>query len=216
MTVVDAVFTGVMTRVHADSRGRRPPGAALARGAAAAPEAGASSWSPGPSSGAAVSATSRAAEPPSRRAAEPDWLDRVRARPRLRTFLGAALPVGWVTVLLLLPYLFLFAHSFFRLTNGRLTHELTLENYRRLFGTPALSQHDPLLRRHRGTGDHRLPAARLPAGLPAGLQGQATQEPDVHGGDHSALGQLPGAGLCLEDHPGPGRDPERFSAVGGI
>jgi spermidine/putrescine transport system permease protein len=40
-----------------------------------------------------------------------------------------------VTVLLLLPYLFLFAHSFFRLVNGRLTHELTLENYGRLFGT---------------------------------------------------------------------------------
>jgi spermidine/putrescine transport system permease protein len=55
---------------------------------------------------------------------------------RLRTILGAAIPVGWVTVLLLLPYLFLFAHSFFRLRNGQLTHELTLENYGRLFGTP--------------------------------------------------------------------------------
>ncbi len=69
-------------------------------------------------------------------AAEPDWLDWVRARPGIRTFIGAGLPVGFVTILLLLPYLFLFAHSFFRLTNGRLTHELTLENYRRLFGTP--------------------------------------------------------------------------------
>jgi spermidine/putrescine transport system permease protein len=49
---------------------------------------------------------------------------------------GAALPVGWVTLLLFLPYLFLFAHSFFRLKNGQLTHELTLENYTRLFGTP--------------------------------------------------------------------------------
>jgi spermidine/putrescine transport system permease protein len=62
----------------------------------------------------------RAAEPPSRRAAA----------------LFAALPVGWVTVLLLLPYLFLFAHSFFRLTEGQLTRDLTLENYARLFGTP--------------------------------------------------------------------------------
>jgi spermidine/putrescine transport system permease protein len=50
--------------------------------------------------------------------------------------LFAALPVGWVTLLLLLPYLFLFVHSFFRLTNGQLTHDLTLENYARLFGTP--------------------------------------------------------------------------------
>ena len=43
--------------------------------------------------------------------------------------------MGFVTLLLLLPYLFLFAHSFFRLSNGKLTHELTLENYQRLFGT---------------------------------------------------------------------------------
>ena len=54
---------------------------------------------------------------------------------RLGTVLWAAIPIGWVTVLLLLPYLFLFAHSFFRLVNGRLTHQLTLENYGRLFGT---------------------------------------------------------------------------------
>jgi spermidine/putrescine transport system permease protein len=52
------------------------------------------------------------------------------------TLAGAVIPVGWVTALLLLPYLFLFAHSFFRLRNGALTHELTLENYARLFGTP--------------------------------------------------------------------------------
>lgn len=54
---------------------------------------------------------------------------------RLRQIGFAALPIGWVTVLLLLPYLFLFAHSFFRLDAGVLTHELTLENYRRFFGT---------------------------------------------------------------------------------
>lgn len=54
---------------------------------------------------------------------------------RLRRTGFAALPIGWVTVLLFLPYLFLFAHSFFRLRNGVLTHEFTLENYGRLFGT---------------------------------------------------------------------------------
>lgn len=73
----------------------------------------------------------RSAGPP----IHPSALDRLRANRRLRTLAGAALPVGWVTLLLLLPYLFLFAHSFFRLRNGRLTHELTLENYGRLFGT---------------------------------------------------------------------------------
>lgn len=67
--------------------------------------------------------------------ARPTTLDRIRGHRGLKTFLGSALPVGWVTVILLLPYLFLFAHSFFRLDNGNLTHELTLANYRRLFGT---------------------------------------------------------------------------------
>lgn len=54
---------------------------------------------------------------------------------RLKRLGFAALPIGWVTVLLFLPYLFLFAHSFFRLKNGVLTHELTLENYGRIFST---------------------------------------------------------------------------------
>ncbi|MFN8654554.1 MAG: ABC transporter permease [Gemmatimonadales bacterium] len=72
--------------------------------------------------------------------AQVTWLDRLRVNTRLRTLVGAALPVGWVTVLLLLPYLFLFAHSFFRLKGGQLTHELTLENYGRLFGTALYPQ----------------------------------------------------------------------------
>lgn len=62
-------------------------------------------------------------------------LDRVRARPWLRTALAAALPVGFVTLLLFIPYVLLLVHSFWRLRNGAITHELTLENYRRLFGT---------------------------------------------------------------------------------
>ena len=62
-------------------------------------------------------------------------LDFVRARPRLKTFLGSLIPVGWVTTLLLLPYILLFLHSLWRLRNGVITHELTLDNYKRLFGT---------------------------------------------------------------------------------
>jgi spermidine/putrescine transport system permease protein len=81
-----------------------------------------------------LSTAQGAAEPPSRRAIGPS---RRGARPGRRAgALFAALPIGWVTVLLLLPYLFLFAHSFFRLTEGQLTRDLTLENYARLFGTP--------------------------------------------------------------------------------
>jgi spermidine/putrescine transport system permease protein len=62
--------------------------------------------------------------------------DRVRARPGLRTFLAAAVPVGFVTLLLFIPYLLLLIQSLWRLQGGAIVHELTLENYRRLFGTP--------------------------------------------------------------------------------
>jgi spermidine/putrescine transport system permease protein len=43
--------------------------------------------------------------------------------------------VAWVVCTLLLPYALLLAHSFWRLDNGTITHQLTLDNYRRLFGT---------------------------------------------------------------------------------
>jgi spermidine/putrescine transport system permease protein len=56
-------------------------------------------------------------------------------RRRVRRFLAGLIPVGWVTGLLLLPYVLLLIQSFWRLENGVLTHELTLDNYRRLFGT---------------------------------------------------------------------------------
>ncbi len=65
----------------------------------------------------------------------PSVLDRIRARPRLRTAITAAVPVGFVTTLLFIPYVLLLVHSFWRLRGGAITHELTLENYQRLFGT---------------------------------------------------------------------------------
>src|ERR1700722_4938451 len=54
---------------------------------------------------------------------------------RLRRTLGVAFPVGWVIATLLLPYTLLLVQSFWRLRDGAITHELTLDNYRRLFGT---------------------------------------------------------------------------------
>jgi spermidine/putrescine transport system permease protein len=68
--------------------------------------------------------------------AQPTRLDRVRARRGLRTALAAAVPVGFVTVLLFVPYALLLVHSLWRLSGGAITHEFTLDNYRRLFGTP--------------------------------------------------------------------------------
>jgi spermidine/putrescine transport system permease protein len=44
-------------------------------------------------------------------------------------------PVGFVTLLLFIPYLLLLIQSLWRLQGGAIVHELTLENYRRLFGT---------------------------------------------------------------------------------
>src|SRR4051794_2224452 len=63
-------------------------------------------------------------------------LDRIRARPGLKTALAAAVPVGFVTALLFIPYVLLLVQSFWRLRGGAIVHELTLDNYRRLFGTP--------------------------------------------------------------------------------
>ena len=65
----------------------------------------------------------------------PSVLDAIRARPALRTAVAAALPVGFVTALLFIPYVLLLVHSFWRLRGGAITHELTLENYQRLFST---------------------------------------------------------------------------------
>src|SRR3954462_3689026 len=62
-------------------------------------------------------------------------LDRIRARPGLKTALAAAVPVGFVTALLFIPYVLLLVQSFWRLRGGAIVHELTLDNYRRLFGT---------------------------------------------------------------------------------
>jgi spermidine/putrescine transport system permease protein len=56
-------------------------------------------------------------------------------RPRLLLAAGAAIPVAILTALLFIPYLLLFAQSFWRLRGGVITRQLTLENYARLFGT---------------------------------------------------------------------------------
>ncbi|MGH7538993.1 MAG: ABC transporter permease, partial [Gemmatimonadales bacterium] len=74
----------------------------------------------------------------------PTWLDRMRTRPRARTALAAALPVGWVTVLLFVPYVLLLIYSLRTLTPaGNIVPcsgfppdcAWTLGNYHRLFTT---------------------------------------------------------------------------------
>src|SRR3954469_2833596 len=54
---------------------------------------------------------------------------------RLSTALAAAVPVGFVTLLLFVPYVLLLVQSFWQLRGGTIVHHLTLENYQRLVGT---------------------------------------------------------------------------------
>src|SRR4051794_38955125 len=54
---------------------------------------------------------------------------------RLSAAFAAAVPIGFVTVLLFIPYLLLLVQSFWQLRGGSIVHHLTLENYRRLVGT---------------------------------------------------------------------------------
>jgi spermidine/putrescine transport system permease protein len=56
-------------------------------------------------------------------------------RRRLSTAVAAAVPVGFVTLLLFIPYVLLLVQSFWQLRGGTIVHHLTLENYRRLAGT---------------------------------------------------------------------------------
>jgi spermidine/putrescine transport system permease protein len=67
---------------------------------------------------------------------ESTLIDHIRARRGIRTLLAGAVPVGFVTALLFIPYVLLLVQSFWQLRGGAIVHQLTLENYRRLFGTP--------------------------------------------------------------------------------
>jgi spermidine/putrescine transport system permease protein len=54
---------------------------------------------------------------------------------RFSTAVAAAVPVGFVTLLLFIPYVLLLVQSFWQLRGGTIVHHLTLDNYRRLVGT---------------------------------------------------------------------------------
>lgn len=45
-------------------------------------------------------------------------------------------PILWVTIFLLLPYALMFAHSFWLVRDGVITHESNLQNYAKLFQNP--------------------------------------------------------------------------------
>src|SRR5215469_1091124 len=65
----------------------------------------------------------------------------------------------------------------------------------------------------RGTGDAVLAAAGVSACVFPVVPRGALEGPGLPAGDHSAVGQLPGAGVCLEDDPGQRRGAEHAAAI---
>jgi spermidine/putrescine transport system permease protein len=49
-------------------------------------------------------------------------------------------PLVWVSLFLLLPYLLLFCYSFWRVSEGRIVHDWTFDNYLQLLGTPVYTE----------------------------------------------------------------------------
>ena len=68
-------------------------------------------------------------------------LERLARDSRVRTLRAALLPVGWLTVFLLVPYVLLLVQSLWRVNEAQvIVREWTLANYVRLFGTPLYPQ----------------------------------------------------------------------------
>ena len=55
---------------------------------------------------------------------------------RAYKFIVSAPPLLWVTLFLLLPYAFMFAHSFWLVRDGFIVHQWNLQNYAKLFQNP--------------------------------------------------------------------------------
>ncbi len=123
-------------------------------------------------------------------------------------------PLLWVAVFLLVPYALLFCYSFWSVSSSQaIVHSWTLDNYRQLFQVNVYLADSVSLDVDRGAGDDLLSAARLSAGLlPFVLRGQEKRSA-LSTGHHSAVGQLSGARLCLEDDPGQRWRPQHAAAV---
>jgi spermidine/putrescine transport system permease protein len=55
---------------------------------------------------------------------------------RAYKWIVAAPPLLWVAIFLLLPYILMFAHSFWLVRDGMIAHEWNLQNYAKLFQNP--------------------------------------------------------------------------------
>jgi spermidine/putrescine transport system permease protein len=79
--------------------------------------------------------------PPVPLATRPSWVERLGRDARVRTARAALLPVGWLTVFLLVPYVLLLVQSLWRVNEAQvIVREWTLANYLRLFGTSLYPQ----------------------------------------------------------------------------
>lgn len=79
--------------------------------------------------------------PPASLATRPSWVERFSRDAHVRTTRAALLPVGWLTVFLLVPYGLLLVQSLWRVNEAQvIVPEWTLANYARLFGTALYPQ----------------------------------------------------------------------------
>ena len=123
-------------------------------------------------------------------------------------------PLVWVTVFLLVPYLLMFCYSFWSVSASQtIVHSWNLDNYRQLLQGRRLLADFAALDVDCRAGDDFLAAARISAGVFSFLLRGKKKDLLYQIGDHSAVGQLSGAGLCVENNSRIGWRAEYSAAV---
>ena len=111
-------------------------------------------------------------------------------------------PLLWVGVFLLVPYALMFCYSFWSVSsNQSIVHAWNLENYKELLQKTVYWQ--TLLRSMWIAARVMMFSLLLGYPLAYFLSFYAGKRKDlaVSDGDYSAMGQLSGAGVCVEDNP---------------
>ena len=123
-------------------------------------------------------------------------------------------PLLWVAVFLLVPYLLMFCYSFWSVSPSQtIVHSWSLENYRQLLRVECVLANAVALHVDRGPGNVVFAAAGYPLAYFLSFHAGAAQGPLLPAGHHSAVGQLSGARLRVEDDPWQRRRSEHAAAI---